>query len=90
MNTILTDGVSVRGEAGKPVIVSIELVEGEPGSDAAALLAQAWAQLGQAISANKQPGASEQYQRCHRRACPRGGRVVVRIGRARQARLACT
>jgi hypothetical protein len=60
MNTILTDGVSIRGEAGKPVIVSIELVEGEPGSDAAALLAQAWAQLGQAISANKQPGASEQ------------------------------
>jgi hypothetical protein len=60
MNTILTDGVSIRDEAGKPVVVTIELVEGEPGSDAAALLAQAWAQLGQAISANKQPGAWEQ------------------------------
>jgi hypothetical protein len=60
MNTILTDGVSIRDEAGKPVVVSIELIDGETGSDAAALLAQAWAQLGQAISANKQPGASEQ------------------------------
>jgi hypothetical protein len=59
MTTILTDGVSIRDDAGKPVQVIIELTDGEPEADVAALLARAWAQLGQAISANKPPASPE-------------------------------
>lgn len=59
MARILTDGVSIRDDAGNPVQVIIELTEIEPEADAAALLARAWTQLGQAISANKPPASPE-------------------------------
>jgi hypothetical protein len=59
MTKVLTDGVTIRDDAGKPVQVIIELTEVEAEADVAALLARAWAQLGQAISANKPPASPE-------------------------------